>query len=126
MKMSDYKAPPRGDRVLRLRAAKCIAERKPHETMASVADKAGCDKSSLYRWLDQDDFRELVKTLTDDMLVEYMPQDGALNFSESAFIQFGGTEVYLVEQMVAAGGQDVVIATFLNKNRLRDVTSCPP
>ncbi len=74
MKMSDYTSPPRSDRVLRLKAAKCIAERKPHETMVSVAEKAGCNKASLYRWLDQEDFRDLVKTLTDDMLVEYMPQ----------------------------------------------------
>ena len=74
MRMSEYTPPKGADKILRLKMAQCIAERKPHESMVKVAERAGVASSTLFRCMKQEDFRELVKSLTDDMLVQYMPQ----------------------------------------------------
>lgn len=58
----------------RLAAAKAIAERDPGETMDQVSFRTDCTRRSLYRYLEDSDFRDLVRELTDQRLVHFMPQ----------------------------------------------------
>lgn len=54
--------------------ARAVAGRKINETMRQLAARAGVGRSTLYRYLDEPNFRDVVRELTDARLCEWMPQ----------------------------------------------------
>ena len=58
----------------KIHAARALAEREIAETMQQVADRACVSRRTLYRYLDDPEFCQLMKDLTDAALVRYQPQ----------------------------------------------------
>ena len=58
----------------RSEVARAVAERKVSETMTQVAKRAGVGRSTLYRYLDDPSFCDVVREFTDHRLVAYIPQ----------------------------------------------------
>jgi len=61
-------------RSKKLSAAAAMASRAPGEMMKDVAERAGVNVTTLRGYLKYDAFRELVVELTDNHLMEWMPQ----------------------------------------------------